>query len=257
MRLRTRLIAATLTFTFLLTVLLSLVFLSELLRERIAQTESANIVLAHAVLFSTQTALQRGLAENPPTDGTETAFLTAVTQALRTAPDLAETLNGAVRYSPDMQDAYVSTADGRVLISSDPALEDRTQPQRRSFAVAGTASLVGKRQLLFGSPETLDITLPLQRNGQRFLAAHIGIRSTFLRNAYAPWLHDALLVCAFALGGSLLIAAMISAAALRPIEQIGRELESISARGRQGQHSPAGFRRRDAVEARYLDYQPP
>ena len=248
MRLRTRLIAATLTFTFMLTIVLSLVFLSELLRERIAQTESANIVLAHEVLSSTQTALQRGLAQDPPVDGTEAAFLAAVTQALRTAPDLAEALNSAVRYSPDMQDAYVSTADGRVLVSSDPALEDRTQPHRRSFAVAGAASLGEKRQLLFGGPETLDITLPLQRNGQSFLSAHIGIRSTFLRNAYAPWLHEALLVCAFALGGSLLIAAMISAAALRPIEQIGRELESISARGRQQQSSPTGLRERDAVE---------
>jgi signal transduction histidine kinase len=247
MRLRTRLIAATLTFTFLLTIVLSLVFLSELLRERISQTESANLVLAHEVLFSTRTALQRGLAQNPPTDGTENAFIAAVAQALRTAPDLAETLNGAVRYSPDMQDAYVSTADGRVLVSSDPALEDRSQPHRRGFTVARTASLLQKRELLFGRPETLDISLPLQRNGQPFLAAHIGIRSTFLRNAYAPWLHDALLVCAFALGGSLLIAAMLAAAALRPIEQIGRELETISARGRQ-QNLPSGAREGDAVE---------
>ena len=55
-----------------------------------------------------------------------------------------------------------------------------------------------------------------------------------------------MLVCAFALGGSLLIAAILSAAALRPIEQIGRELETISARGRQQPANPAGTQR-DAV----------
>ena len=246
MRLRTRLIAATLSFTFLLTAVLSLVFLSEVLRERISQTASANVVLAHEVLSSTQTALQNGLAENPPVDATQDAFLAAVTQALRTDHQLAETLNSAVRYSPDMQDASVSTSEGRVLVSSDPALEDHAQPHRRSFDVAGAASLFEKRQLLFGSPETLDIDLPLQRNGQPFLAAHIGIRSTFLRNAYAPWLHDATLVCVFALSGSLLIAAVLSAAALRPIEKIGRELESISARGRQ--QTPLTNDERDAVE---------
>lgn len=246
MRLRTRLVAATLLFTFLLTAVLSLVFLSEVLRERISQTESANTVLAHEVLSSTQTALQRGLAENPPIDSSESAFAAAVKQALRTDADLAERLNGAVRYSPDMQDAYVSTADGRVLVSSDPALTERLQPHRRGFSVAGEASLLQKRQLLFGVPETLDISLPLQRNGQPFLTAHIGIRSSFLRNAYAPWLRDALLVCAFALGGSLLVAAILSAVALRPIEQIGRELESISARGRQ-QTTPDA-REGDAVQ---------
>lgn len=247
MGLRARLVAATLLFTFLLTVVLSLVFLSEVLRERISQTESANTVLAHEVLSSAETAMQRGLAENPPVDSSEGAFAAAVTQALRTDADLAERLNAAVRYSPDMQDAFVSTADGRVLVSSDPALADRAQPHRRSFSIAGRASLLQKRQLLFGTPETLDISLPMQRNGQPFLAAHIGIRSSFLRNAYAPWLRDALLVCAFALGGSLLVAAILSAVALRPIEQIGRELETISARGRQ-QTTPVKVREGDAVQ---------
>ncbi len=246
MRLRSRLVAATLSFTFLLTVVLSLVFLSEVLRERIAQTESANLVLAHEVLSSVQTALERGLAQKLPADATQDAFIAAVTEALRTDADLPDTLNSAVRYSPGMQDAYVSTADGHVLVSSDPALEDRQQPHRRNFAVAESGSLLQKRQLLFGAPETLDITLPLQRNGQPFMAAHIGIRSTFLRNAYAPWLHDAMLVCAFALGGSLLIAAILSAAALRPIEQIGRELETISARGRE-QQPLRSIGQRDAV----------
>ncbi len=246
MRLRTRLVAATLLFTFLLTTVLSLVFLSEVLRERISQTGSANLVLAHGVLSSTETALQRGLVSNPPVDATETAFALAVAQALRANADLAETLSGAVRYSPDVEDAYVSTADGRVLVSSDPGLADRFQPHRRSFAIAEKASLLQKRQLLFGAPETLDISLPLDRNGQPFLAAHIGIRSSFLRNAYAPWLRNAVLVCAFALGGSLLVAAILSAVALRPIEQIGRELESISTRGRQT-GPRAGGDGRDAV----------
>jgi signal transduction histidine kinase len=231
MRLRSQLIAATLLFTLLLTAALSLVFLSELLRERIAQTEAADDVLVHQILSVTRTALQRGLKEAPPTEAGEAAFETAMEHALQNDETLQNTLDGFVRYSPSLQDAYVSGANGRVLVSTDPSLVDAPPPHRRPFAEASGNSLLSKRKLLFGTPETLEVSLPLERNGKPFLVAHLGIRSTLLRNAYAPWLRDAVIVCLFALAGSLAVAAAISAAALRPIEQIGRELEVISARG--------------------------
>ncbi|SEC46366.1 two-component system sensor histidine kinase NtrB [Terriglobus roseus] len=248
MRLRSQLIAATLLFTFVLTVVLSLVFLSELLRERVAQTEAANDVLVHQILAATRTALQHGLKEKPPTEAGEAAFEVAIEHALQTDDTLQNTLDGFVRYSASLQDAYVAGANGRVLVSTDPSMVDGTPPHRRPFSNASGNSLLSKRKLLFGAPETLDVSLPLERNGQPFLVAHLGIRSTLLRNAYAPWLRDAVIVCLLALGGSLLVAAAISAAALRPIEQIGRELEVISTRGGAEQVAVEETTSRDAVQ---------
>jgi signal transduction histidine kinase len=248
MRLRSQLIAATLLFTFFLTVVLSLVFLSELLRERVAQTEAANEVLVHQILAATRTALQHGLKESPPTEAGEAAFEIAIEHALQTDDTLQNTLDGFVRYSASLQDAYVSGANGRVLVSTDPSMVDSTPPHRRPFSNASGNSLLSKRKLLFGAPETLDVSLPLERNGQQFLVAHLGVRSTLLRNAYAPWLRDAVVVCLLALAGSLLVAAAISAAALRPIEQIGRELEVISTRGGAEQAAAEALLSRDAVQ---------
>lgn len=228
MRLRYKLIAATLLFTFTLTVVLSLVFLSEILRERIAQTESSNSVLVHQMLSATRTALQNGLRDHPPTETGEQALQAAIEYALQNDDALAETLNGAVRYSPSIQDAYLADANGRVLVSSDPALLNAPQPHRRDFSVVTTASLLERRALLFGDPETLDVSLPMERNGQPFLTAHLGVRSTLLRNAYAPWLRDAAMICVFALAGALLVAAALSAAAMRPLEDISRELDVLS-----------------------------
>ncbi|MEK6398653.1 MAG: two-component sensor histidine kinase, partial [Terriglobus sp.] len=228
MRLRYKLIAATLLFTFALTVALSLVFLSEILRERIAQTDSANSVLVHEMLSATRTALVNGLHDHPPTEPGEEAFQSAVKNALQNDDALSETLNGFVRYSPSIQDAYLADAHGHVLVSSDPALLNAQQPHRRDFSIVSNASLLEKRALLFGDPETLDMSLPMERNGQPFLTAHLGVRSTLLRNAYAPWLRDAAMVCVFALAGSLLVAAAISAAAMRPLEEISRELDVLS-----------------------------
>ncbi|WP_047488190.1 ATP-binding protein [Terriglobus sp. TAA 43] len=228
MRLRYKLIAATLLFTFTLTVVLSLVFLSEILRERIAQTESSNVVLVHEMLSATRTALQNGLRDHPPTEIGEQALQAAIESALQNDDALADTLNGFVRYSPSIQDAYLADANGRVLVSSDPSLLNAVQPHRRDFSVVTTASLLQKRALLFGEAETLDMSLPMERNGQPFLTAHLGVRSTLLRNAYAPWLRDAAMICAFALAGALLVAAALSAAAMRPLEDISRELDVLS-----------------------------
>ncbi len=248
MSLRAKLIAATLLFTFALSVALSLVFLSELLSERIAQTEASNDVLVHEILSSTRSALQNGLRQNPPTEPGQAAFDEAVRNALRNDDSLAETLSGFVRYSPTLQDAFVTDAAGNVLVSTAPSMDGMQQPRRRKFQQANDHSLLNKRKLLFGAPEVLDVSLPLERNGQPFLTAHLGIRSTLLRNTYAPWLRDAVIVCIFALGGSLLVAAAISAAALRPIERISRELDVLSLRGGEVPQIEAEVSAGDAVE---------
>ena len=240
MRLRYKLMATTLLFTFVLTVSLSLVFLSEILRERVSQTAASNDVLLHQVLATTRSALTNGLQQHPPDAPGEVALAAAVAQAVQSDKPLAATLEEAVRYSPSLQDAFVTDGTGRVLISTDPALADSPKPSRRDFTAASRSSPLQMRALLFGEPETLDVTLPLNRNGKPFLAAHLGIRSTFLRNAYAPWLRDAALVCIAALIGSLLVAALLSAAALRPIEQISRRLDVISHREGAPQQPQAG-----------------
>lgn len=245
MGLRTKLVAGTLLFTFVLVGSLSLVFLSEVLRERIAQSESTNGVLLHAMLSSTRTALQQGMAEHPPADSTRVAFEQAIQDTLQANSDVTGTLNNYVRYSLDLEDAFVSGASDVVLVSSNPAEVDRPVPKRSSFAASSGARPGNLRRLLFGAPETLDINLPLDRNGQPFLVLHLGIRSTFLRNAYSPWLRTAITVSLLTLGGSLLVAGALSAAALRPIERIARELDVLS--GQDAPNAVAGPRT-DAVQ---------
>ncbi len=215
-------------FTFCLVAVLSAVFLVEVLRERIAQTEAANNVLLHEFLESTRDALQHGLLEVPPSTADQADLRQSVTHALHAASALQDTLSALTRYSPDIQDAFLSDASGRVLIASNAALLQSNTPNRRNFGQAHEASLKGLWHLLFGDAEVLNMSLSLDRNGQPFLVAHLGLRSTFLREAYAPWLHTAALLSCFALVASLLVAATLSAAALRPISTIEKQLMLLS-----------------------------
>ncbi len=230
MRLRTKLVLATTLFTLVLTLALSLIFFAELVRERIAQTEAANDVLVHQVLLSAREAVEHGIAAHPPKDNSEAAFEAAVASLLQNDPAVLQTIDGIVRYSPAVEDAYISGANGRVLVSSDPLMVQKETPRRIRFDALSAGSFSTKRELVFGAPKVLDVALSLQRNRQPFLFAHVGLRSTFLRNAYIPLLRDAALFAFLALIGCLFAAALLSAAALRPIEQISRDLDRLSSR---------------------------
>ena len=57
---------------------------------------------------------------------------------------------------------------------------------------------------------------------------HVGVRSTFLRNAYAPWIQAAIWFALVAAVASMLAAALLSNVALRPLEGISDELERLT-----------------------------
>ncbi len=229
MRLKTRLVLATSFFTVLLTAALGSIFFSELLRGRMAQAQASNDVLAHELLLSMRGALLNPAAP-PPTVGGERGFEEFVSSALQHDTALRQTMDAIVSYSLTVQDVSVSGANGRVLVSTDPALLIARPPSRLNFNALAQGSLPQQWAIMFGKPKVLDVVLPLERNGGPFLYAHIGVRSSLLRAALLPWLREATFVIAVALLCSLVAAVLLSSVALRPIERISRQLEALRGR---------------------------
>lgn len=247
MRLKTKLVLATTVFTTVVTIALCSVFFSELLRGRFAQAQDANKVLSQEVVLSMRAALQSGLVAHDPKEPGEAAFERAVTLTLQQDPALEQTMEAIVSYSPTVQDVYVSGANGRVLVSTDPTLLDGRPPKRRSFGELAADGFRQQLSIVFGRPEVLDDVLPLQRNGGPFLYAHIGVRSTLLRNVLKPWLHEAAFIGALALLSSLAAAVILSSVALRPIAQISQKLDALSARS-GANTTPAELASTDAMQ---------
>ena len=69
--------------TFAIVLMLSVLFVGELLRQRIEQTVASNDVLAQQVWLMTRQAVGTGLRANPPVDRSDEAFHAAVVDALR------------------------------------------------------------------------------------------------------------------------------------------------------------------------------
>lgn len=228
MRLKTKLVISATGLTFAIVLVLSTIFVGELLRQRIEQTVAANDVLAHEVLLGTRKAVETGLTEHPPVDRSDEALHAAVTDALRSYEPLADTMNAIVRYSPTVQDVSITDAHGMTLVSTDPDTLNQRMPFRTSLSSVRDGSLTYQARQVFGKPRVLELAVPLDRNGMPFLVAHVGVRSTFLLNAYAPWLRTALLFALLAAAGAVIAAALLGNLALRPLEQISRRLEHLT-----------------------------
>jgi signal transduction histidine kinase len=231
MRLKTKLVLSATGVTFAIVLVLSALFVSELMRQRIEQTAAANDVLAHEVWLEMRKAVETGLRANPPVDRSDEALHAAVVDALRSQTALSDVMNTVVRYSPTVQDVSVTDAHGMTLVSTDP--DAVGQPALFRFSLAGVqnGTVAHQMKVVFGKPRVLDISQALDRNGIPFLVVHVGVRSTFLKNAYEPWLLSALIFTALAAVAAMLAAGLLANVALRPSETISARLESLTSAG--------------------------
>ena len=235
MRLRTKLALAAMALTCAIVLMLSLLFVAELLGQRIEQTSENNEVLARQVLAQSRQALETGLRQNPPVDRSDEALQSAVTDALRSQQPLSELMSAIVRYSPPVQDVSVTDAHGNVLVSTDPEMLSQPMPYRVSLSHVRDGGVLYQIRQVFGRPAVLDIAQTLNRNGTPFLIVHLGIRSTFLKNSYEPWLRKVLKFLLIAALAAVFAAGLLANLALRPIEQISKQLETLTQRaGEQG-----------------------
>ncbi len=238
MRLKTKLVVSATGLTFAIVMILSGLFVSELLRQRIEQTAAANDVLAHEVWLMTRHAVETGLRAQPPLDKTDAALQTAVANALRGNQPLIDGMNMVVRYSPTVQDVTVTDAQGLTLVSTDPDALDQQAMSRMSLQSVQAGSIASQMKMVFGQPRVLDIVQVLDRNGKPFLMVHVGVRSTFLRASYEPWLKDALIFALLAAFAAMVAAGLLANVALQPIEVISRKLESLTTAARDALPPP-------------------
>ena len=234
MRLRTRLVLAATGVTFAIVIVLSILFVSELLRQRVAQTAASNEVTARQVLMMTRRALETGLQEKPPVDASAEALHAAVQQALGRSAALTDTMAGFVRYNPAVQDVSVVDAMGETLVSTDPVAANLPAASRVSFNRVRDEGVVRQAKDVFGKPRVLDVAVPLNRNGAPFLVVHVGVRSSFLRNNYIPWLKGAfwlaLLSGLISIGAAwLLVRVTVAPAAMRMEQEleVSRRLAAV------------------------------
>jgi PAS domain S-box-containing protein len=212
---------------FAVVVALSGLYLSQLLSERIDQTYLHNDIIAHQILLATRSALETGMKHYPKAASSPTALRAAMATVLQTDRTLQQVLQSVIRYSPTIYDITVADVNDISLVSTDPALQNQAVPIRPIFQQLQAAHSWQQFQTVFGPPKVYDIDLSLNRNGTRFLTVRVGVRTTFLRSELAPWLKLELAIMLLALIISIVLAALLSNMALRPLQVISDRLDQF------------------------------
>ncbi|HEY1256739.1 MAG TPA: ATP-binding protein [Terracidiphilus sp.] len=231
MRLRTKLVLAITSLVFVITTTLSVVHVSQLLHSAVQQTYDTNRMVAEQIRFALQNALESGLKGRivDPNHPSELRNLEA--EAVRNNAELQAVVDSVNRYSLTVYDINIGDSQSSTLLSTNPDNEDHPLPVRPELSLLAGANSLRLMAVVFGPPEVFDVVLPLKSNGKLFVSVHIGVRTTFLRAVYAPWLNAAVTIMGLALVTALAAAFLLSNLALRPLAQISKQLDFWTAGG--------------------------
>jgi len=225
MRLKTKLVLAITLLVFLIGGLLSLVYVSELAHAAVQQSYDTNKMVANQVRFALQNALEAGLKDIQVDPNNPAQLRNLEAEAVRNNAPLQAVVDSVNRYSLTVYDINIGDKQSATLLSTNPENEDKPLPVRPNYEQLLHANPIQFMKEVFGPPRVFDVVVPLERNGEPFATVHVGVRTTLLRAVYAPWLSAALTLMEIVLGTALFAGFLLSNLALRPLEEISRQLD--------------------------------
>ena len=225
MRLKTKLVLAITLLVFLIAGLLSLVYVSQLLHSAVQQSYDTNRMVANQVRFALQNALEAGLKDQKVDPNNPAQLRNLAAEAVRDNAALQAVIDSVNRYSLTVYDINIGDNQRSTLLSTNPENEDKPLPARPDYNQLLDAKPIELMQEVFGPPKVYDVVAPLERNGQPFATVHVGVRTTFLRAVYEPWLSATITLMELVLGAALIAAFLLSNLALRPLEEISLQLD--------------------------------
>jgi signal transduction histidine kinase len=229
MRLKTKLVLAITALVFLITGLLSLVYVFQLVHSAVQQSYDTNRMVANQVQFAVRNALETGLHNRKVDPNNPAELRNLAGEAVRDNAALQAVVESVNRYSLTVYDINIGDSQSVTVLSTNPDNEDKPLPVRPNYQQLRDASAVQLIREVYGPPRVFDVVVPLDNNGVPFVTVHVGVRTTFLRAFYAPWAIEALELMGFVLGAALVVAFLLSNLALRPMEQISHQLDLLSA----------------------------
>jgi signal transduction histidine kinase len=225
MSLKTKLVLAITSLVFLVTAVLSLVYVSQLLQAEVQQSYDTNLLVAEQIRYALQLALETGLKDQTVDPNNERQLRELAAAAVRDNTALAAMVKSVNTYSLTVYDVSISDNQNRALLTTLPGGEDQILPARANYEELRKSNAIQLLRTVFGPPKVYDVVLPLQRNEELFATVRVGVRTTLLRALYQPQLTPALTLMGMALTTSLVVAFLLGNLALRPMEELSMQLD--------------------------------
>ena len=149
-------------------------------------------------------------------------------------PSIRALVEGMIGYSRTVVYAVISDPDGRVLLSSDPALDGASLRSRPLVEDIQAQGAVGMLRALMDEPQVLEAQLPLRLRDRPFGTVRVGISTTLVRQELYAALRRSVLLGLVAIA----LAVAVGLGAGQAVLRIGRRL--VKQVGRLARGDPAG-----------------
>ena len=220
-----------LVITLMVTVLVSAfsyLYISQILRLRIASAYETATSLTHQLAYA---------AGNAVPDFSSTSVDTSDPVALRRAlGDYVQTdvsLNNLLQSDPgDWQyiyDVAIVDTSGKALLHTNAALVGKVIPPRPDFQEVLRARFREQIRLVFSPAAVYDVSYPLGTERGPFGTIRLGVQTVFLKSEVQARLLRSLYISVTLIFVSLFFAAGISNLALGPLKEINRNLDNVGA----------------------------
>src|SRR5271165_2935111 len=130
MRLKTKLVLAITSLVFLISGLLSLVYVSQLIHSAVQQSYDTNRMVANQIRFALQNALETGLKDQKVDPNNPAELRDLATAAVRDNEPLQAVIDSVNRYSLTVYDINIGDNRLSTLLSTNPENEDKPLPVR-------------------------------------------------------------------------------------------------------------------------------
>ena len=229
LRLRTKLTLVMTGLVLLVVVVLSGVFVAQLLQQVLQQTDKRTREIAHQVFEQAQRALTDAASEglrsvsDDPEDIHEFVW-----QAFKIDEGLHAQLKAA-KDTPSVYEVSITDQAGMVLVSTDESLPGKLLPRRLPLSQLTQRGTLHQVKVLAGPPRIYELDFPFSKGGQPFGEVRVAVSSGLLLEEILPSVRKFGTIVLLALLISTVLAAAVSSATLAPLRDISAQLDRISA----------------------------
>jgi PAS domain S-box-containing protein len=229
LRLRTKLTLVMTSLVLLVVVVLSGVFVVQLLEQVLQETDKRAREIANQVFEQARRALtdakREGLrpASNDPED---------IHDYVRHAFEIDEGLHAQLKSAKDTPSVYevsITDSDGMVMVSTDEGLPGKFLLHRLPLSQLTQRGFLHQAKVLAGLPRIYEYDFPFMNGRDPFGEVRIAVSSGLLLEEISPSVRKFGTIVALALILSTILAAVVSGAALAPLRDISAQLDRISA----------------------------
>ena len=224
-----------LVITLMVTVMVtafSYLYISQLLRSRIANARDTATSLTHQLAYAAASAVPDFTSTKIDT-GDPVALKKALTEYLPSDVNVNNLLQSDTGDWPYIYDVAIVDVNGRALLHTNASLVGKIIAPRADFKEVVDARFREQIRLVFSPAAVYDVSYPLTLNAAPtstpFGTIRIGVQTVFLKSEVQTKLLNSAYYSGALIILSFLLAAGISNIALGPLKQIVRNLDSVTA----------------------------